>query len=158
MAYLGKCRGEGRRGGLQEWLLWEAFPMSNRTNSRWIQDGPAARPSTSVTVAAPQGQLIEERIKMFHNSILKRGLRDNPRTPAGAGGCPNEVVTPWEAGSWQDLWSHGVPTLEQFIPEGLHSVEGTHASSPWEGSMLEKFTEEHLRKLFCLFFFVFNCD
>ena len=30
---------------------------------------------------------------------------------AGAGGCPKEAGTPWEAhtgaGSWQDLWPHG---------------------------------------------------
>ena len=29
----------------------------------------------------------------------------------GAGGCPKEAVTPWEAragaGSWQDLWTRG---------------------------------------------------
>lgn len=132
---------------------------------------------------------------MFHNNILKRGVRHRPadtkvgeerggggapgirvdiplqpvmqadhgevtadgpthggpqwtcslcRIPAGSGGCPKEAVTPREAGSWQDLWPCGGPTLVHFIPEGLHSVEGTHTSSPWEGFMLEKFTEVHI--------------
>ena len=63
-------------------------------------------------------------------------------------------MTPWEAcagaGSWQDLWTcrergahtgagllaglvtHGGPTLEQSVPEGLHHVEGTHAGAVCE--------------------------
>ncbi|GAB0183450.1 AN1-type zinc finger protein 5-like [Grus japonensis] len=68
---------------------------------------------------------------------------------APEGGCG-----PWEAcagaSSWQDLWTHGErsphqgrfagrtcdpvgdPTLEQFAPEGLHPMEGTHAGAVCE--------------------------
>ncbi|RMC00549.1 hypothetical protein DUI87_23165 [Hirundo rustica rustica] len=45
------------------------------------------------------------------------------------GGPHAGQVTLWEAhaggGSWQDLWCHGEPTLEQFVPDGLHHMETT---------------------------------
>jgi len=49
-----------------------------------------------------------------------------------------ELVDPWrekpvlEQVCWQDLWPHGGPTLEQSVPDGLHSVEGTHAGAVHE--------------------------
>jgi len=53
--------------------------------------------------------------------------------PAKAAECPKEVVSLWEAhagaGFWQDLWTHGGPTLEPSVPEGLHPMEGTHAGA-----------------------------
>jgi len=76
---------------------------------------------------------------------------------AGAGGCLKEAVTLWgahaEAGSCQDLWTHGErsprrsrfagracdlpggPTLEQSVPEDC---------TPWEGPMLGWFVENGL--------------
>jgi len=37
--------------------------------------------------------------------------------------------SPAAASSWKDLWTHGEPTLEQSVPEGLNPVEGTHAGA-----------------------------
>ena len=47
---------------------------------------------------------------------------------------PKEAVTSWReahdgAGSWQDLWPCGGPTLEQPVPEGLHPMESTHTGA-----------------------------
>ncbi|KAF4794740.1 hypothetical protein TURU_100328 [Turdus rufiventris] len=78
-------------------------------------------------------------------------IRDPPAAPGGphprAAGCPKDAVTMWEActaaGSWQDVWTQGErahtgtgllaglgtpwgPTLEQFVPQGLHPVEEIH--------------------------------
>ncbi|RMC19424.1 hypothetical protein DUI87_04035 [Hirundo rustica rustica] len=44
---------------------------------------------------------------------------------------PEDAATPWQKPmkSWQVLWPfevYGGPTLEQAIPEGLHSMEWTH--------------------------------
>lgn len=42
----------------------------------------------------------------------------------------------------QDLWCHGIPMLEQSVPEGQHPVEGTRAGAVneeqglWKGLML----------------------
>jgi len=50
--------------------------------------------------------------------------------------CPKEAVSPWRAragaGSCQDLWTHGGPTLEQSVPEALHPMEGTCARAVGE--------------------------
>ena len=47
------------------------------------------------------------------------------RPHARAGGCPKESVTPWEARSWQDLWTHG--------ERGAHTGAGLLAGlvTPW---------------------------
>jgi len=61
---------------------------------------------------------------------------------------------PWEActgaGSWQDLWTHGGPTLEWLVPEGLCPMgrptleQFVRNCSLWVGFTLEKFMEHYI--------------
>ncbi|GAB0186393.1 EH domain-containing protein 4 [Grus japonensis] len=73
---------------------------------------------------------------------------------AGAGGCPKEAVTLWEAhtgaGSWQDLWTHGEksPCWSRFAgrtcdPMGDRSWRNLVLKdcTPWKGPMLEQFAK-----------------
>jgi len=51
---------------------------------------------------------------------------------------------------WQGLWSHGGPTQEQPVPEGLHQWKGrtlgqiVKSCSPWEELTLKEFVENCL--------------
>ena len=58
------------------------------------------------------------------------------RAWAGAGSWqevwPDGEQPMLEQVSWQGLWSHGGPTLEQSVPEGLHPMERTHSEAAHE--------------------------
>jgi len=62
------------------------------------------------------------------------------------GGFCEKMLEAQYSGRTYGLWG---PTLEQSVPEGLHSVEGTHVGQvlkncgPWKGPMLKKIVKDY---------------
>lgn len=59
------------------------------------------------------------------------------------GSCDAMENTQAGAGSWQYLWPHGGPMLEQSIPEGLYAIKKTRGKDSRWRSLLR--TAAHVK-------------
>ncbi|XP_052638482.1 uncharacterized protein LOC128139721 isoform X2 [Harpia harpyja] len=107
----------------------------------WLAGWPAGRGLGPPPSATPQKPKRQER--------YPPAAHGGPH--AGAGGCPKEAVTPWEActgaGSWQDLRTRGERSpRSKFSGRSCDPVGDPRWSSvllkdctPWQGPMLQQF-------------------